>query len=69
MRVGIAGLLHESNTFLPAPTMYEDFASTSFNKGAELLEKWQAAQRAAVETPSFKLQVLRAQKAMPPVGV
>src|SRR5882724_13106793 len=44
MRVGIAGILHESNTFLPRPTTYEDFASTSLSKGAELLERWQGAQ-------------------------
>src|SRR5882724_8446584 len=44
MRVGIAGLLHESNTFLPRPTVYEDFASTSLVKGADLIERWQGAQ-------------------------
>src|SRR5438046_2884074 len=44
MRVGIAGLLHESNTFLPRPTTYEDFASTSLSKGAELPERWEGAQ-------------------------
>src|SRR5260370_37946042 len=44
MRVGIAGLLHESNTFLPRPTVYEDFASTSLSQGGELIERWQGAQ-------------------------
>ena len=44
MRVGIAGLLHESNTFLPRPTVYEDFASTSLCKGGELIERWQGAE-------------------------
>ena len=44
MRVGIAGLLHESNTFLPRPTVYEDFASTSLVKGEDLIERWQGAQ-------------------------
>ena len=43
MRVGIAGLLHESNTFLPKPTVYEDFASTSLTRGGALLERWQGA--------------------------
>jgi microcystin degradation protein MlrC len=43
MRVGIAGLLHESNTFLPRPTVYEDFATTSLCKGGELIERWQGA--------------------------
>ena len=28
-RVGVLGFLHESNTFLPVPTTYEDFARTS----------------------------------------
>src|SRR6266540_198237 len=44
MRVGIAGLLHESNTFLPRPATYEDFASTSLTKGEDLVERWQDAQ-------------------------
>jgi microcystin degradation protein MlrC len=44
MRVGIAGLLHESNTFLPRPATYEDFASTSLTKGEDLIERWQDAQ-------------------------
>jgi microcystin degradation protein MlrC len=43
MRVGIAGLLHESNTFLPAPTVYEDFASTSLTRGEALIDRWQGA--------------------------
>jgi microcystin degradation protein MlrC len=43
MRVGIAGLLHESNTFLPTPTVYEDFASTSLTRGEALVERWQGA--------------------------
>src|SRR6266852_2350554 len=44
MRVGIAGLLHESNTFLPHVTVYEDFTSTSLTKGEDLIERWQGAQ-------------------------
>jgi microcystin degradation protein MlrC len=43
MLVGIAGLLHESNTFLPTPTVYEDFDSTSLTRGDALLERWQGA--------------------------
>lgn len=39
-RVGIAGLLHESNTFLGTPAGYEDFASTSLTRGAALLDRW-----------------------------
>jgi microcystin degradation protein MlrC len=41
--VGIAGFLHESNTFLPQPTTYDDFAATSLTRGAALLERWQGA--------------------------
>jgi len=43
MRIGIAGFLHESNTFLPAPTALEDFQSTSWTEGAALLERWSGA--------------------------
>jgi microcystin degradation protein MlrC len=43
MLVGIAGLLHESNTFLPTPTVYEDFASTSLTQGEALIARWQGA--------------------------
>jgi len=39
-RVGILAFLHESNTFLNAPTRYEDFASTSLTRGAALVERW-----------------------------
>jgi microcystin degradation protein MlrC len=38
-RVGIAGFLHESNTFLPVPTTYEDFAGTTLTKGADLVRR------------------------------
>jgi microcystin degradation protein MlrC len=39
-RVGVLGFLHESNTFLPAPTTYEDFARASLTRGAGMLERW-----------------------------
>lgn len=39
-RVGILGFLHESNTFLPTPTTYENFASTSLVRGDELIRRW-----------------------------
>jgi microcystin degradation protein MlrC len=42
-RVGILGFLHESNTFLNAPTSWEDFASTSMTEGSELLARWRDA--------------------------
>jgi microcystin degradation protein MlrC len=40
-RVGIAGFLHESNTFLPVPTTKQDFEQTSFTQGQGLLDRWQ----------------------------
>ncbi len=43
MRIGIAGFLHESNTFLPAATALEDFQSTSWTEGPPLLERWSGA--------------------------
>lgn len=39
-RVGVLGFLHESNTFLPVPTKYENFASASLTRGAEMMERW-----------------------------
>src|SRR5690242_13175141 len=39
-RSGIVGFLHESNTFLGAPTTYEHFASTSMTRGPALLDRW-----------------------------
>jgi microcystin degradation protein MlrC len=42
-RVGVAGFLHESNTFLGVPTSYEQFESTSLTRGQALLDRWQGA--------------------------
>jgi microcystin degradation protein MlrC len=42
-RVGIAGFLHESNTFLPVPTTKQDFEQTSFTQGQALLDRWQGS--------------------------
>lgn len=42
-RVGIAGFLHESNTFLPTPTEYQDFVQASLTSGAALVERWTGA--------------------------
>src|SRR4051812_937 len=39
-RVGVLGFLHESNTFLPVPTTYEDFERASLTRGDEMLERW-----------------------------
>ena len=44
MRVGVAGFLHESNTFLLVPTTVEAFRATSWTQGAALLERWSGAQ-------------------------
>ena len=43
MRVGVAGFLHESNTFLLVPTTVEAFRATSWTQGAALLERWRGA--------------------------
>ena len=42
-RAGILGFLHESNTFLPSPTTYEHFASTSLTRGPALVARWRGA--------------------------
>lgn len=39
-RVGIAGLLHESNTFLEVPTTFEHFERGSLTEGQALLDRW-----------------------------
>jgi microcystin degradation protein MlrC len=39
-RVGVLAFLHESNTFLPATTTWEDFASTSMTQGEVMRERW-----------------------------
>lgn len=36
MRVGIIGLCHESNTFIPKPTVYDDFRRVGIQVGEEL---------------------------------
>lgn len=38
--IGIAGFLHESNSFLSVPTTFEHFASTSYAVGADLVDRW-----------------------------
>jgi microcystin degradation protein MlrC len=40
MRIGVAGFLHESNSFLPVPTPYESFASTSLTRGEAMRARW-----------------------------
>ncbi len=39
-RVGIAGFLHESNTFAVTPTTYKHFEQVSLTRGRDLLERW-----------------------------
>jgi len=39
-RVGIAGFLHESNTFLPVPTKLSHFEEASLTRGEALLRRW-----------------------------
>jgi microcystin degradation protein MlrC len=40
LRVGVAGFLHESNTFLPTPTCREHFEQASFTIGRAMLDRW-----------------------------
>ena len=40
-RVGIAGFLHESNSFSPIPTPYQHFKDTDLTRGKALLERWE----------------------------
>ncbi len=42
-RVGIAGFLHESNTFLNVPTPYQAFEQTCLVRGGALVERWKDA--------------------------
>ncbi|MCI0624890.1 MAG: M81 family metallopeptidase [Acidobacteria bacterium] len=42
-RVGIAGFLHESNTFLSVATTREHFEQASLTKGPGLLERWEGS--------------------------
>lgn len=39
-RVGVAGFLHESNSFLAVPTLYDAFAATSLTRGPALRARW-----------------------------
>jgi len=39
-RIGIAGFLHESNTFSPLPTTRREFEQTSLTKGEDLVKRW-----------------------------
>ena len=39
-RVGIAGFLHESNTFLPVPTRRAHFEEASLTRGEALVKRW-----------------------------
>ncbi len=39
-RIGIAGFLHESNTFLPVPTTRSHFEQASLTRGEALLHRW-----------------------------
>ena len=39
-RVGIAGFLHESNTFLSVPTTIAHFEQASLTRGEALLQRW-----------------------------
>jgi microcystin degradation protein MlrC len=40
LRIGVAGFLHESNTYLGVPTQYADFVAASLTTGPSLLDRW-----------------------------
>ena len=42
-RVGVAALLHESNTFLSVPTDRGHFEQASLTKGSALLDRWEGS--------------------------
>jgi microcystin degradation protein MlrC len=42
-RIGIAGFLHESNTFLATPTTYEHFERASLTKGVAVRSRWEGS--------------------------
>ena len=39
-RIGVAGFLHESNTFLGVPTTYHHFTAASLTRGPALIARW-----------------------------
>lgn len=43
LRIGVAGFLHESNTFLGVPTQYDDFVAASLTRGQAVMERWTGA--------------------------
>jgi microcystin degradation protein MlrC len=70
-RVGIAGFLHESNTFLHVPTTYQLFQQASLTVGNALLERWRGTHHelggfiAGAEDFGFEPVPLMATYAMP----
>src|SRR5215475_7184496 len=42
-RVAIAGVLHESNTFLDVPTTIDNFRDTSWTEGKDMVRRWAEA--------------------------
>ena len=43
MRIGLLGFIHESNTFISAPTTLEQFSEGSLYRGQQLLARWKEA--------------------------
>lgn len=43
LRIAVGGFLHESNTFLGAPTTYEHFTAASLTRGSAVLQRWSGA--------------------------
>lgn len=42
-RIGVAGLLHESNTFIARPTTREDFAANCLDFGEQVGQRWRGS--------------------------
>ena len=42
-RIGVAGLLHESNTFIARPTTREDFAANCLDFGELVGQRWRGS--------------------------
>ena len=50
MKIGVAGIVQESNTFAPAPSTLKDFAietrpRQSFLRAGEQIRRWEASWR------------------------
>ena len=40
MKIGIVGLLHESNSFMPATTTRQQFVQSALDVGEAIIDRW-----------------------------